>query len=87
MSDAVAPPSAPTVPPYPALGASNFNTLAYTFGTAMPGVSSGLFALADNAYTNATVANQAAATAITSANNATSAGPVTREWKGAWRGC
>ena len=87
MSNAVAPPPAPTVPTYPALGASNFNTLAYTFGTAMPGVSAGLFALADNAYTNATVANHAAATAITSANTASSASSVAvgaANFKGMW---
>ncbi|KEH11461.1 hypothetical protein GY15_28235 [Delftia sp. 670] len=39
-------PAAPVVPPYPALGAPNFNQMAYAVGTGMPGVVSGLNAIA-----------------------------------------
>lgn len=48
MTDPVIPdiPPAPVVPPYPALGASNFNQMAYDVGTSMPGVVSGLNAIA-----------------------------------------
>lgn len=48
MTDPVIPdiPPAPVVPPYPALGAPNFNQMAYDVGTGMPGVVSGLNAIA-----------------------------------------
>lgn len=48
MTDPVIPdiPPAPVVPPYPALGAPNFNQMAYDVGTSMPGVVSGLNAIA-----------------------------------------
>ncbi|WP_279212610.1 hypothetical protein [Delftia acidovorans] len=48
MTDPVIPeiPAAPVVPPYPALGAPNFNQMAYDVGTSMPGVVSGLNAIA-----------------------------------------
>lgn len=39
-------PPAPAVPPYPALGAPNFNQMAYAVGMGMPGVVSGLNAIA-----------------------------------------
>lgn len=48
MTDPVIPdiPPEPVVPPYPALGAPNFNQMAYDVGTSMPGVVSGLNAIA-----------------------------------------
>ena len=48
MTEIVIPdiPPAPVVPPYPALGAPNFNQMAYAVGTQMPGVVSGLNAIA-----------------------------------------
>lgn len=48
MTDPVIPdiPPAPVVPPYPALGAPNFNQMAYDVGTSMPGVVSGINAIA-----------------------------------------
>lgn len=42
-------PAAPVVPPYPALGAPNFNQMAYAVGMRMPGVVSGLNAIAEAA--------------------------------------
>ncbi|MEQ6309860.1 hypothetical protein ABN448_21775 [Delftia acidovorans] len=39
-------PAAPAVPPYPALGAPNFNQMAYAVGVGMPGVVSGINAIA-----------------------------------------
>lgn len=39
-------PAAPVVPPYPALGAPNFNQMAYAVGMGMPGVVSGINAIA-----------------------------------------
>ena len=42
MTNPVAPPAAPTVPVYPALGSPSFNQEAYTFGSSMPGVSTAL---------------------------------------------
>lgn len=39
-------PGAPVVPPYPALGAPNFNQMAYAVGVGMPGVVSGINAIA-----------------------------------------
>jgi len=48
MTDIVIPdiPPVPVVPPYPALGAPNFNQMAYAVGIGMPGVVSGLNAIA-----------------------------------------
>lgn len=70
MTEIVTVPPAPTVPPFPALGAPNFNQLAYDFGSAMPAVSSGMQALAVTARTNATVAKEQAAAAVATAEQA-----------------
>ena len=70
MTDIVIVPAAPVVPPFPALGAPDFNQAAYTFGVAMPGVSDGVKALADTARTNATVASEKAAAAAATASQA-----------------
>lgn len=80
MTNPVAPPAAPTVPVYPALGSPSFNQEAYTYGTSMPGVTLGIKALADNAYANAQAANEravAAQDAMASVNTMTA-------FKGAW---
>lgn len=52
MSDPVIPdiPPTPEVPPYPALGAANFNQMAYNVGSKMPGVVSGIRAIAQAAW-------------------------------------
>ena len=42
MTDIPEIPPAPVVAPYPALGAPNFNQMAYAVGTGMPGVVSGI---------------------------------------------
>lgn len=87
MTNPVTPPAAPTVPEFPALGDPSFNAKSYTFGTAMPGVSTGIGALATNAFTNATAANESAATAVSSANSAASAAEVAMgatNFKGLW---
>lgn len=67
MTSPVSPPSAPTVPPYPALGSPTFNADAYTFGSSMPAVVAGIDALAENAHTNAVSANESATAAASSA--------------------
>lgn len=77
---AVAPPPAPSVPTYPALGSPTFNTEAYTYGTSMPGVSTGIKALADNAYANA----QSAFTDATNAASAQAAAVAASNFKGNW---
>lgn len=64
---AVSPPPAPSVPVYPALGSPTFNDEAYTYGSAMPGVSAGIGALAQNAYENALVAYDGANSALSGA--------------------
>lgn len=69
MTSAVTPPAAPTVPIYPPLGSPTFNQDAYAYGSAMPGVSVALGALAQNVATNTdashsnALASQAAAVA------------------------
>lgn len=70
MTELVAVPDAPVVPPFPALGDSNFNQLAYDFGSAMPAVSTGVQAIAVTAHTNATVAKEQAAAAVNTAAQA-----------------
>lgn len=71
MTDIVNPPAAPTVPPYPALGSSNFNAEAYTYGSSMPGVVAGIQAMAQAAWTNAVAAQERA---VAAAGSATAAG-------------
>ncbi len=67
MTNPVAPPAAPAVPIYPALGSPSFNAEAYAFGSGMPAVVVGIDALAQNAFTNATSAHEDADAAQASA--------------------
>ncbi len=89
MTSPVSPPSAPTVPPYPALGSPTFNADAYTFGSTMPAVVAGIDALAENAFTNATSANESAVAAQASASDSDSSASVamaSANFKGEWSG-
>ena len=70
MTEAVAPPPAPTVPVYPALGSGTFNQEAYTYATAMPAVSLALGALAANVVVNTNAAHGNAVQANLSAQAA-----------------
>ncbi len=70
MRPAIPPTTAPTVPVYPALGSSNFNAQAYTYATAMPGVSGALGSLAANVAQNADIAFENAGDAELAANAA-----------------
>lgn len=63
MTTTVAPPPAPTVPLYPALGSANFNQDAYAYATAMPAVAAVLGSIGQAAYTNAVAAQEMAASA------------------------
>lgn len=87
MTTPVTPPAAPTVPIYPALGSPTFNADAYTYGSSMPSVVSGIDALAQNAFTNATSAHEsaqeAAASEAAAAASATFASG-TSNFKGNW---
>lgn len=80
MTNPTTPPAAPTVPPYPQLGSPSFNSEAYAVGTGMPGVVDGIAALAANAFTNATAANERADAAASSA----SAASIMTSFKGLW---
>lgn len=89
MTNPVAPPAAPTVPEFPALGDPSFNSKAYIFGSGMSSVVSGIDALAENAFTNATSANEDAEAAQASALTAQTAASQTvavQSFKGAWSG-
>lgn len=73
----IAPPTVPTVPVYPALGAANFNQSAYDYATAMPAVATAINGVGASVHANAletlsaaTVATNAAGAAQTSAENA-----------------
>lgn len=57
MTTPVTPPATPTVPTYPPLGSPTFNQDAYAFGSAMPGVATGIGALATNAAQNAQISH------------------------------
>lgn len=70
MTELVAVPAAPVVPPFPALGDPAFNQLSYTWGAALPGVSGEVQAIAVAAHTNATVAKEKAAAAVATAAQA-----------------
>lgn len=70
MTPIVPVPAAPTVPTYPPLGSATFNVDAYAYGSGMPGVVTGIKALVDNAWNNATAANERATTADTQASEA-----------------
>lgn len=87
MTSPVTPPAAPTVPLYPALGSPSFNADAYTFGSSMPGVVTGIGALAQNAFTNATAASESAAASAASAaasDQAASVSLASANFKGQW---
>lgn len=89
MTLPVTPPAKPTVPPYPALGSPTFNTDAYTFGSGMPGVVSGIDAQVQNAFANATAANESALASAASAaasDQAASVSLASANFKGQWSG-
>jgi hypothetical protein len=87
MTNPVAPPAAPNVPIYPALGSGNFNAEAYAYGSAMPAVANTIAAIGQASFTNAACAQEAslaaAGSAITAASMATIAQGVAN-FKGAW---
>ncbi|SFB96807.1 hypothetical protein SAMN05216344_106130 [Polaromonas sp. OV174] len=60
MTDIVAPPEAPVVPPYPALGSPNFNAEAYAYGSSMPAVTQRQQEIGQAAYTNAVASKEQA---------------------------
>ncbi|WP_053845526.1 pyocin knob domain-containing protein [Paracidovorax avenae] len=70
MTDVVPIPSPPAVPPYPALGSSNFNAEAYTYGSSMPAVVAGIQAMTQAGYANAIAANERATVAAGAATAA-----------------
>lgn len=73
MTAIVPVPAAPTVPIYPALGSATFNADAYAYGSGMPSVVTGIQALVNNAWNNATAANERAVAADSSATTAAAA--------------
>ena len=83
MTNPVAPPAAPTVPVYPALGSPSFNQEAYTFGSSMPGVSTALGDIATAAYTNAQSAFESASSASNAEVTATAAAAASAAAAGA----
>ena len=70
MTELVAVPAAPVVPPFPALGDPAFNQKAYDWGVALPGVSGEVQDIAVTAHTNATVAKEQALASASSASAA-----------------
>ncbi len=83
MTLPIAPPAAPTVPVYPALGSPSFNQDAYTYATAMPAVSTAIGAIADAAYTNAQSAFESASSASNAEVTATAAAAASAAAAGA----
>lgn len=73
MTTPVAPPPAPTVPLYPALGSASFNQDAYAYATAMPAVSAALGSIGQAAYTNAVAAQERADSAAAQSSAAAQA--------------
>lgn len=87
MTLPIAPPAAPTVPNYPALGSPSFNQDAYTYATAMPGVSAALGALATNVAANGQVSHDnatAATQAALAAADARDVSAAAANFKGLW---
>lgn len=87
MTLPVTPPAAPVVPLYPPLGSATFNADAYAYGTAMPGVSTALGALAENAATNAQISHDNSLTAVQAsqaAQDARDAAQGAANFKGLW---
>lgn len=87
MTLPIAPPAAPTVPVYPALGSPSFNQEAYTFGSSMPGVSAALGALADNVASNSQISHDNAVTAVQAsqiAQDARDAAAGAANFRGLW---
>ena len=70
MTELVAVPAAPVVPPFPALGDPAFNQKAYDWGVALPGVSGEVQDIAVTAHTNATAAKEQALASASSASAA-----------------
>lgn len=70
MTDIVPIPTPPTVPPYPALGSSNFNAEAYAYGSSMPAVVAAILAMNQAGYTNGVAAQERATAAGASAEAA-----------------
>ena len=62
-----APPPAPVVPEYPAMGDPQFGKKAFAVGTSMPGVVSGINAMAQNVYNNALQVSETSSTALAAA--------------------
>ena len=83
MTNPVAPPAAPTVPVYPALGSPSFNQEAYTFGSSMPAVSAAIGDIATAAYTNAQSAFESASSASNAEVTATAAAAASAAAAGA----
>ena len=83
MTNPVAPPAAPTVPVYPALGSPSFNQEAYTFGSSMPAVSVAIGDIATAAYTNAQSAFESASSASNAEVTATAAAAASAAAAGA----
>lgn len=80
MTEIVIVPAAPAVPPFPALGDPAFNSKAYDWGVALPGVSNTVQAIAVTAHTNATVAKEKAAAAGGSAIAAVEGAALASDW-------
>lgn len=83
MTNPVAPPAAPTVPVYPALGSPNFNAEAYAYGSSMPAVSAAIGNIATAAYTNAQSAFESASSASNAEVTATAAAAASAAAAGA----
>lgn len=87
MTNPIAPPAAPVVPQYPQLGSPNFNQEAYDYATAMPAVTAGIAALAENAHANAGSSKfhaEASATSALNAGNAATRALASANFKGMW---
>ena len=70
MTAIVAPPGALIPPAFPPLGASNFNQMAYDWGTAEPAVAQRMADLAQATHQNAVATHERAVSADESANDA-----------------
>lgn len=70
MTSPIAPDAAPSVPEFPALGDSSFNSKAYTWATALPALVTWISGAIAKAYQNALSAFESATSASTSAASA-----------------
>lgn len=71
-------PRIPDVPEFPELGDPAFNNKAFTWGSAMPGVSNGMQGVADAAYLNAQEALDASEAAVRAAESVALVANVTK---------